>query len=73
MSSPHEFDPLTDFCRYCGVPAYAVVDGMVSDICGSAPAPPSLNHGGPGVCGLCHPSATVRADRKVGQQSELQL
>ena len=30
----HDFDPENDFCRYCGVPRYAVEDGLVIPQCG---------------------------------------
>ena len=30
----HDFDPSTNFCKYCGVPLYAVVDGLVIRQCG---------------------------------------
>lgn len=31
---PHDFDPYTYFCRDCGVPMYAVIDGIVIPGCG---------------------------------------
>lgn len=30
----HDFDPENDFCRFCGVLRYAVVDGLVIPQCG---------------------------------------
>lgn len=30
----HEFNPENDFCLHCGVPRYAVVDGIVIPGCG---------------------------------------
>lgn len=30
---PHDFDPYTCYCRYCGVPEYAVVAGLMIAWC----------------------------------------
>lgn len=69
--SSHVYDEQTALCIHCGVPEYAVVDGIASDICGSAPPRPTLNHGGPGVCRLCHPHASAPTPAKP--QGELAL
>lgn len=32
---PHDFDCQSAHCRYCGVPEYALVDGLVVSWCGA--------------------------------------
>lgn len=70
-SPAHHFDPGTDFCDYCGVPKYAVLEDHASAICGNAPAS-TLNHGGPGMCTLCYPHGAPRALQPT-EQGELAL